>query len=248
MVKFDVRLAATPAEIEAAQHLRYTVFATEFGSDGPSIDHAKQSDCDAFDAVADHLLLIDTTADNRVVGTYRIIQQQAAGRFYSAQEFDLNPLLQSGKRIAEIGRSCIAAEYRGGTGLMELWHGLGRYVADHDIEMLFGVASFAGQDLSVFAHPLSYLYHHARAPDAVRPVAIGDAARAMNLLAKEDVDRRAAMVQMPALIKAYLRLGGQVGDGVFLDAAFQSIDVCMILDTAQMSARNAALFGVHADG
>ena len=48
------------------------------------------------------------------------------------------------------------------------------------------------------------------------------------------------MVQVPALIKAYLRLGGFVGEGAFIDHAFNTTDVCLILDTARMNERQKA--------
>ena len=53
---------------------------------------------------------------------------------------------------------------------------------------------------------------------------------------ENEIDRRVAMVQVPALIKAYLRLGGVVGDGAFVDHAFNTTDICLIMDTARMNA------------
>jgi putative hemolysin len=47
---------------------------------------------------------------------------------------------------------------------------------------------------------------------------------------------------VPALIKAYLRLGGTVGDGAFIDHAFNTIDVCLLLDTEKMNARQAGIY------
>jgi lyso-ornithine lipid O-acyltransferase len=46
------------------------------------------------------------------------------------------------------------------------------------------------------------------------------------------------MAATPALIKAYLRLGGFVGDGAFIDHEFNTTDVCLVMDTGQMSARH----------
>ena len=41
------------------------------------------------------------------------------------------------------------------------------------------------------------------------------------------------MAGTPALIKAYLRLGGFVGEGAWIDHAFNTTDVCLVMDTAQ---------------
>ena len=50
------------------------------------------------------------------------------------------------------------------------------------------------------------------------------------------------MLQVPALIKAYLRLGGFVGEGAYIDHSFNTTDVCLILDTARMNERQARLY------
>ena len=60
----------------------------------------------------------------------------------------------------------------------------------------------------------------------------------MNLLPPDQIDRRAAMSATPALIKAYLRLGGFVGDGAWIDHAFNTTDVCLLMDTGRMSGKH----------
>ncbi len=57
----------------------------------------------------------------------------------------------------------------------------------------------------------------------------------MNLIDKDQLDRFSALRNTPALIKAYLRLGGMVGEGAFIDHAFNTTDVCLILPTASVS-------------
>ena len=51
-----------------------------------------------------------------------------------------------------------------------------------------------------------------------------------------------SMLAVPSLIKAYLRLGGTVGEGAYIDRAFNTTDVCLILDTKQMSARQMRFY------
>ena len=60
-------------------------------------------------------------------------------------------------------------------------------------------------------------------------------------------DRVDAMKQVPALMKAYLRLGGFVGDGAYVDYEFNTTDVCVILDLARMNQNQAALYGIRND-
>lgn len=244
---FHLKLADCAAEIEAAQRLRYHVFVEELGADGPEVDHTLTLEADRFDAHAEHLLLIDRTQsfNSGVVGTYRLVSDAratAAGGFYSASEFDLSPLIASGRSLLELGRSCVLDEYRGGTAMFELWAGLANYVTTRGIDILFGVASFHGTALDALAQPLSYLHRNHLAPDALRVVASGPDARSMDLIAPDQIDRRAALLAIPPLIKAYLRLGGMVGQGAWIDRAFNTTDVCMILDVQQMPARQRALY------
>jgi len=246
---YEVRLAASPQDLTAAQRLRYQVFVTELGGDGPLVDHAAGLERDAFDPHFDHLLLVDRRADpasqTHVIGAYRVLpsdRRAIAGRFYSETEFDLTPLLASGRKLLELGRSCVHADHRGGTAMFHLWNGLAEYVLDRGIEILFGAASFHGTDLATLAQPLSYLHHNHLAPPAMRVRALPPHRQEMNLIPKDQLDRRAAMATTPALIKAYLRLGGFVGDGAWIDRDFNTTDVCLVMDTVQMSTRHREFY------
>lgn len=241
---FAVRTAASDADLDAAKRLRYDVFVNELGGTGDGIDHDRKLEQDRFDAYCDHLLLIDLKTD-AIVGVYRIMRQEqaeAAGCFYSESEYDLSRLLETNRRLLELGRSCVHRDYRGGTALFHLWGGLADYVAAHRIELLFGVASFHGTDPAAFAGPLSLLHHRHLAPENLRVPARAQSFQRMDLIEEAALDRRAAMREMPSLIKAYLRLGGVVGQGAYVDHAFNTTDVCLILDTAQMNARQARMY------
>lgn len=242
--RFEARLARTAGEVRQAQALRYRVFVDELGGGGDGVDHALGLEADAFDAVSRHLLLIDHDAPGApVVGVYRLIDGAAAakaGGFYSEGEYDLGPLKASGRRLLELGRSCLAAEYRGGAGMMHLWTALAGIVLGEGIEILFGTASFHGTDAEALAPQLSLLHHRHLAPADIRPRALEPAA--FPLIPEDRIDRTAAMLAVPALIKAYLRLGGFIGEGAFTDHAFNTTDVCLVLDTARMNDRQRAIY------
>ncbi|WP_370515180.1 GNAT family N-acetyltransferase [Paracoccus sp. S-4012] len=248
-VPFEVRLAASDADRRAAARLRYRVFVQELGGDGPLVDHAEGLERDEFDEATDHLLLIDRRRDpaqaEHVVGVYRLMteaQAEAFGRFYCDGEYDLAPLRASGRRLLELGRSCMDPQYRGGSGMFLMWNALADYVLACGIEILFGVASFHGTDAARLAQPLAWLHHHHLAPPGLRPVAREEGRQRMDLIAPEALDRRDAMAAMPPLIRAYLRLGGAVGDGAFIDRAFNTTDVLMLVDTAAMSERHRGFY------
>ncbi len=240
-----LRLAKDARDIRAAQRLRYQVFVEELGAKGPLVDHANRLEVDEFDPVFDHLLLVDPRRDpdtlSDVVGVYRLLPPEKfalAGRYYSESEFDLTRLKASGRRLLELGRSCVHPELRGGAAMFLLWNGLAEYVLDRGIEVLFGAASFHGTDAAALAQPLSLLHHHHRAPEALRVTPQPAQAQAMDLLPEAAVNRAAAMAGIPALIKAYLRLGGHVSDGAWIDRDFNTIDVCLVMDTARMSSKH----------
>ena len=242
---FTVKLAETEAELRAAQKLRYDVFVRELGGGGELVDHEAGLEKDRFDPYFDHMLAYDD-GTGEIIGVYRMLPGERAvdiGQFYSEDEYDLSVLKDSGRRLLELGRSCLHKDYRGGSAMYHLWNGLAGYVAERQIEVLFGVASFHGTDVAALAQPLAMLHHNHQAPPDLRVRAQADVFQSMDLVAPQDLDRRAAMVQVPALIKAYLRLGGFVGEGAFVDHNFNTTDVCLILDTARMNERQRRIYG-----
>ncbi len=245
--QFHVRLATSGADLRAAQRLRYDVFVAELGGSGPMVDHEARLERDRFDDYFEHLVLLDTARPEgaQVVGVYRLLDEagaKAAGQFYSEDEYDLSALRGSGRRLLELGRSCLHRDYRGGAGMHLMWSALAEYVVDRGIEILFGVASFHGTDVQALAQPLSLLHHrHLAAPDLrvrARPPGAAD----MALIPAEQLDRKAAMMQVPSLIKAYLRLGGCVGQGAYVDRAFNTTDICLVLDATRMSSAKRDIY------
>lgn len=247
--QFETRLAASEEELRAAQHLRYKVFVEELGGSGAMVDHEAELERDRFDPHFDHLLLIDHARAGalreQVVGVYRLLTDDAAariGQFYSADEYDLSKLTGSGRKLLELGRSCLHADYRGGAAMMHMWAALADYVTERGIEVLFGVASFHGTDVEALAGPLSALHARHLAPETLRVRALEDSFQRMDLIPEAELDRVAAMRAVPALIKGYLKLGGFVGEGAYIDYAFNTVDVCLVLDTQLLNEKQSRLF------
>jgi putative hemolysin len=232
-----VRVAATPAEIDAVQALRYRVFYRELGASADVETARSNRDRDRFDAIADHLLVIDHAIGpgaEGVVGTYRLIKREAAaqlGRFYSADEYDIAPILGFPGRILELGRSCVDAAYRNRAAMQLLWRGIAAYVFHYQIDLMFGCASLPGIDPDGLAVELTYLYQNHLAPPALRPRALPHRFVEMQRLPPESIDPRRALGQLPPLIKGYLRLGGFVGDGAVIDRPFNTTDVAVVVKT-----------------
>lgn len=232
----EVRLATSSAEIEAAQRLRYRVFYDEMGARPTPLMAAARRDFDDFDEVCDHLLVLDTKRGHGpegVVGTYRLQRRDSAKfrQFYTASEYDISKIVAFPGQVLELGRSCVDRDYRTRMTMQCLWRGIAGYVFTHNIDLLFGCASLHGTDLNALAVPLSFLYHHHLAPEGIRPRALPSLHAEMNLLSADAITARQAVVELPPLIKGYLRLGGFVGDGAVIDHQFNTTDVCVIVKT-----------------
>jgi L-ornithine Nalpha-acyltransferase len=243
----EVRLATTPDEVRQAQKLRYNVFYKEGSAVANAAKLLARRDIDAFDAICDHLVVVDRAARWRrgkpmVVGTYRLLRQDVAqkhGGFYSAAEFDIGGLLarHAGLKFLELGRSCVLPRYRDKRTVALLWHGIGAYLLQHRLDVMIGCASLEGTDAERLALPLSYLHHFARAPDPWQARALPQLYVEMNRLPKEAIDPKAALRMLPPLVKGYLRLGACIGEGAVIDQQFGTIDVLIVLPVTAIKAR-----------
>lgn len=238
-----VKIADCKDEIEAAQELRYEVFYCEQKATPTDAQVRYRRDFDQYDESADHLIVIDPAISDRmkrVVGTYRLLRHGAANsseRIYSASEYDVSKLLKRSLRLLELGRSCVAKSHRNRQTIHLLWQAIAEYIAEHDIDVLFGCASFPGTRLKSLRLPLSYLYHFHLAPLEMRPRALDERFIEMNQIPKQLISIPEARFAMPPLIKGYIRLGAHIGDGAVIDHDFATVDVCIVLSRAQINAR-----------
>jgi putative hemolysin len=253
--QLDVRLATSSEEIAAAQALRYQIFYDEMGAAPTAAMTAARRDIDDYDAVCDHLLVIDHGQDGRphVVGTYRLLRQVVAELnrgFYSAGEYDLSPLIATSAhsgQLLELGRSCVAPDYRNNTTITLLWRGIASYLQTHSIGHMFGCASLHGVDPAAHAVELSYLYHHHLAPPELRARALPEHYVPMDLLDPTRFDTRLASKGLPPLVKGYLRVGAMIGDGAFVDRQFNTTDIFVVMPVERITARYAGRFAVGAN-
>ena len=246
----EVRLARSFKEIKAAQKLRYEIFYHEMEAKPDWRMRMTKRDIDPYDAVCDHLLVIDHARPKgkRIVGTYRLLRQEIADQhsgFYSSGEYDLSPLnsesfkkhMGEGRQLLELGRSCVHPEYRANSTINMLWKGIAEYLKDHNIAYMFGCASFEGIDPEEFKEALAYLYHNHLVADDFKVRALDDQFVDMNSVTAVDVDARRARRALPPLIKGYLRLGCFIGDGAVVDAQFGTTDVFILLPVERIAKR-----------
>ena len=234
----EVRLAQTPPMCAAHSDASlWRVLQGNVRAAPTRRQSSRAATVDAFDWICDHLLVLDHAVPRgparkpTVVGTYRLLRQDIAERnsgFYSANEFDLASLVarHRGMRFLELGRSCVLAPYRNKRTVELLWHGIWSYVLRHKLDAMVGCASLEGTDPNKLALQLSFLHHHARAPEAWRTDAhCPERYVEMNRMQKAAIEPKAALHALPPLIKGYLRLGATFGDGAVVDRQFGTTDV-----------------------
>lgn len=237
--QLEVRLASAPAEVEAAQRLRYRVFAQELGArirgDRPGID------ADRFDDWCDHLIVHDPAVDE-VVGTYRLLDPQAArslGTYYADTEFDLARLHLLRDGMAEIGRACIHPDYRTGGVIARLWQTIAGLALARGYRHLIGCSSMSVADggaaaalafervLPAYVAPLDYRVVP-RTPLTARSRWRGSGVADLSLL--------------PPLLRAYLRLGAWIGGAPAWDPDFGVADFFVLLPLERLAPRYARHF------
>ena len=227
----SVRLADGARDVARAQRLRARVFG-------------RASDADEFDAACDHVL-VETgtgtgTGTGEVVATYRLLPQGAGHRSYAAGEFEVDALYAAhpGLRFLELGRSCVAAEWRTGRVMELLWHGTWAYVVRGRFDVMLGCASLPGTrpDRAL----LAFLRESARAPRGWRVRARAGRGRAMR---GEAAAPRAAWRALPPLVRGYLRLGAHVGEEAVIDRDFGTTDVLVLLRRELIARRYLDHFG-----
>ncbi len=248
----EVRLAQSPAEILAAQEVRYRVFYDELGATNHDRGSMERRDADRFDLVCDHLLVFDTSLDGpvhrRIVGTYRLLRQEPAaeaGGFYSDDEFELKALIarHPGKRFLELGRSCVLPQYRSKRTIEVLWQGIWAYVNHHNVGVMTGCASFHGIVPAAHAEALSFLAQNCRTSSDWDIRAVSHRYRTMDLMPPEAVSMKSALAAMPPLIKGYLRVGARIGDGCVIDRQFGTVDIFIVMPVKEIAARYVTYYG-----
>ena len=213
-------------EVRQAQRLRYKVFVGEMGArlDTKLPGH----DVDLFDNYCEHLLVRDQLT-HEVVGTYRLLtpaQAARVGSTYSDLEFDLTRLRSLRDRMVELGRSCVHPDYRTGGVIMALWGALAEFMVRNKLDTMIGCASIPMLHNGVVSGDvaasiwqqlrqthLAPIEHHVR-PRLPLPV--------------ERLDG-SLLVEPPALIKGYLRLGAKVLGAPAWDPDFNTADLPMLM-------------------
>ncbi len=238
---YRLRLAASSADVEAAQRLRFEVFNVELGK-GLVDSCLSGRDADPFDEVCDHLL-VEEVATGLLVGSYRLQTGSCAmvhDGFYSAQEFDFGPLLAPAGRIGdmvELGRACVHRLHRNLVVLGLLWKGIGTYARERGGRYLLGCSSLNTADPAEGLALYEALSPRYLAPAGWRTQPLpGFECRASGALPPA--------MRPPKLMSAYFSIGAKICGPPALDAAFGTVDFLTLLDLHSLPGHLASRYGL----
>ena len=223
LASYTVRLACGPADIEAAQRLRFEVFNLEL-NEGLDAAYLSGLDADRFDECCDHLL-VEEARSGLVVGTYRLQTGQLAAAnhgYYSAQEFDFSPFEPIRCETVELGRACVHKDHRKLNVLNLLWRGIARYATERKARYLIGCSSLTTQDAALGAAMYEALQGEHLVEERFRTEPVGEY--------RFDTTAGADRVPVPKLLRAYLSIGAKICGRPALDREFKTIDFLTLLD------------------
>ncbi|MCC6274864.1 MAG: GNAT family N-acetyltransferase [Leptospiraceae bacterium] len=244
--KLEVRLAENQLEIERTLSLRYSVFNEELG-EGLAISRATQKDRDEYDYFCDHLVVVDKSQNNAVVGTYRILKRSTAREnigFYSETEFDLTDLYFLEDEVAEVGRSCVHPDYRDGSVISLLWAGLGEYMTENRIRYFMGCGSVHSTDVKSAMEAYAFMKSKdgILTDDRIR-IKPRDTHRIHGFDPNYIISDMAAISKnIPPLLKGYLRLGAKVSGVPAIDLEFGTTDFFVFFDAKKINEKYASKF------
>ena len=199
---------------------------------------------DEWDAVAFHVVVLDARNNDEVVGTLRLVSNEALNEdqdFYTEHAFDLSALRNHYSNIVELSRACVSPQGRGGAILMLIWKFTMQFVEQNKFDVLFGCASFAGTDHTEHTEILSYLYAKNLASSELMPIP----KPSVKSVAIEDFSvtpgKGKARGRVPTLLRGYLKIGARISEHAIIDPVFNTTFVAIYVDAREMFGMNHAL-------
>ena len=237
--KYIVRYAITKEDLKAVFRLRFQVFNQELGAEHSKNQYFK-IDKDKFDDICHHLMLISKDT-GQIIGTYRMQTYEMAAQscgFYSRQFFNLNnisdTILQAG---VEIGRACVAEEYRNSRSLFLLWKGLANYLVSNKKQYLFGCSALLTQELK----KATCAYHYFQSAQLVHPtIHVKPHSQYECEIPQDFLDE--ANVEIPVLFRLYLQMGAKICSLPAIDRQFKTIDFFTLFNIADLDQRYYQIF------
>lgn len=234
---YCLKTAQSIDELKAAFTLRHQVFF-----DSADRDQGRLYDIDQFDALCDHLIIVEKDS-KKVVGTYRMNNSAKVSDFYSATEFNIQKLVQSNKNCVELGRACIDPEHRKGTVISLLWRGIYTYMKNVNAEILFGCSSIKNINSRQSALVLKYFennnmidyYYKTNPHHSFKVPLLEEYLDNYQLPLSQDQNEESNSL-IPSLLKSYLKYGAKVAGEPAWDAEMQCVDFLTVMRVENLCA------------
>ena len=226
----SIKFAETERELSLIAGLRYKVFRDEFKADGDSFDHFNKLEWGPYDDSCKHILCMANFPDKKeiAIGTFRIRTLNNTDDKYQIQsEFNIDKLLERKLNSCELGRICIDSRFRNGIILFEIWLFLFNYLREKNIEIVIGVGSFMGCDLTYHMNSIRVLFDKYVSPETKMIKSTQEINE--NIFENESYNEVEGIKRIPDILKAYLRFGCRVAPYYYIDYEFRTIDVCCVL-------------------
>ncbi len=228
--KISVEWAKNQDQVRSAQRLRYQVFTNDMGARFPK--NCGGYDIDLFDDFCEHLIVKDQVTDE-VIGTYRLLtptQAERVGSTYFETEFDMTRLRGLRKRMVELGRSCVHPDHRHGGVIMALWGELFKFMDRNNLDTMIGSASIPMLKHDLNMEVASKVWSYVKS-NHMAPIDFHVRTRSPFHLQPATSD---CVVELPSLIRAYLRLGAKVIGAPAWDPNFNTVDLPMMMRVADL--------------
>ena len=250
--RYIARMASGSQDIRDSQILRYRCFHAAAQGRGALLTQndrfAQSVDEDPYDAICEHILVEDQKTKD-LVCSFRLFPLQTGAdvaRSYSAQHYDLSDLSGFVGTMLEIGRFCIDPAHVDPDILRIAWGALTKYVDENQVDMMFGCTSFQGVDPVLYQDAFGLLRDKYLAPKRFMPRI--KAAEVFDF--EGDLhsvpDLKAAMQQMPPLLRTYLTMGGWVSDHAVIDRDLGTLHVFTGIEVGAIPPARAKLLRMSA--
>lgn len=243
---YSISLTSNPADIEAAQRLRYQSFAEEMGASLPNAVRGEHTgemiDVDRFDPYCDHLVA-RAESTGEVVGCYRLLLPdgaRAAGGMFTETIFEFSEGLEELRpKLVELGRAAVQPEHRSGAVMGLLWAGILQYQEMTGHEYAIGCASVqmeaGGPRGSLVRQVRDFAFKRSISAPEFRvtpknPVSVDG----RSLDAIEPVTGR---VKIPPMMQGYLRIGAGVCGAPSYDPDFDMADFAVLMSRSELNHR-----------
>lgn len=240
--RYRVRIAASAADVIAAQRLRHLCFLAARGLAARAASEAR--DADDLDHDCTHVL-IEETATGRLVCCFRFLHLgdgREIDRSYSARYYELSRLSSFRAPMVEMGRFCVHPDVRDPDVLRLAWAAIARHVDRHGVQMLFGCSSFLGAEAEAHMEAFALLKERHLGPRRWLPrVKAPRVFRFARRLRLRKPDLGVAMRRMPPLLRSYLAMGGWVSDHAVVDPDLDTLHVFTGLEIGAIPPARARL-------